>query len=282
MIAVYPEILKAAQARDGQILARKVSAFQRLDLQDHPLDADSLLRNFGLTISYLDLTYPGAVLLSDFQGAFSVNIVVQKELKASFAGSFLKVVLLGEYLLNYQSEIINSSRMRSWGHKFARNPLQDFIDKPSLPKTLNASTQFAIELFCPEVLLESVEKLGDPVFLDLQKKLGLPINFLLALVESKRPSLGRSEYGPALSASSASDAQFDKEPANLYSSVGPKIKVSRAIAASSYRSTQDQTSKKDPDLQAKDTSGNPSAKSPTKTSGLERIRELARKIDSSV
>lgn len=288
MIALFPDLLKLSAAGDVSQLAAKIRElyFSEIRFKEVPLNIDHLISELGLSLSLVPLNYPGAVLVSDFNGRFSVNLAIKDSLRGSFSEKFLKAKMVGEYFFNCQNEILNGSKMRSWGIKIQNDPFLEYLDESIGNNQLSISSKFAAEIIFPisELNFQVPYEISD--LRTFQRNFALPSEFLLAVVKRagnlKKDGLERNALLQGVNNVSPPSKPILKNDQELYSSSKEPIAIPRSFAASTYRATQKNTQHDQLGQNSDKIRDQQSNKGDKSKSGMERIRELARKIDSSV
>ena len=310
MIAIFPEIVATSSAGDVERLAILVRRyFGGAQTYAPKLDLAALVESAGLSLRFLGLSSEGALLAKDERGAFSIVMVVNQRLD-SRATQFMIAHLLGHYLLDIQPIIARGDWQVS-GYQEEICALTRYCKHSNGATTTRQdegrevrADAFAAALLLPRAMvIRAMEKLQDPAKVAtffgvaracLQRRLsdlGLvvndPVNFLDAEIRA-----GVSDVNSLPPENEAADSQL----------VSPEGAMPRAYAASTYGLTEKMT-RNQPIVAAPGTTPNAHSNSAISATlevkeapapgtvatssasplrGMDRLREIARKLDKGV
>ncbi len=303
MIAIFPKLAECAMTGNIERLACLVREHYGEEQTFKPrLNISALCKRVGIAVNAMPMDARGALMVRDEKGQFSAVVAINENLApAEFA--FTVAHLLGHYFLHVQLRVVKGD----WaGHGFKEiiDPMQRFAQesdaaqKDEERQTDEEADAFAAALLMPMGMvkrawsrLQDKEKLaqffGVPVLV-LQRRLetlGLlqaraPGNFLAAEAKLKKPAHS-GKTATKTTRAKAPEPQIDK-PDNI-------ANVNKMMAHSSYRPQAEKEPKKA--SRGKSESKPAPAKAATPSTegaegatkkGMARIRELAKRIDSSV
>lgn len=295
MIAIFPEIAAAAAAGDVDRLAILVRRYfcDRETFAPKP-DVGRLMINAGMGVRTHALDTYGALLAKDERGAFRVTAVVSDRLEDS-QRRFLLAHMLGHYLLEVQPVIARGDWQVS-GYREAHCPAKRYAQGSPIGMTEidsrreTLADEFAAALLLPRGMVRrAVEKIQDPErtahffgvssqvlarrLADIGLAPTLPANFLDA---ERQIGGAAAENDPAV------------EPKAVVAPLEPAMP--RSYAASTYGRTAKKTGKppaasaQKPEAKAATPPARPKkpAAPPNPAGGgMERLREIARKMDKA-
>ena len=310
MIAIFPEIVATSSAGDVERLAILVRRYFGGAQTFAPKpDLAALVETAGLSLRFLGLGSEGALLAKDERGAFSIVMVVNQRLDTQ-ATQFMIAHLLGHYLLDIQP-IIARGEWQVSGYqeeicaltRYCKQSNGNAAARKDEGREMRADA-FAAALLLPRAMvIRAMEKLQDPVKVAtffgvsracLQRRLsdlGLvmndPVNFLDA------------EIRAGVNEANSSPADTDTGESQL---VSPEGSMPRAYAASTYGATEKLTRNQPtvaapvrtpnthsnsgitPKLEVNSAPapGAAAASSSSSLRGMDRLREIARKLDKGV
>lgn len=307
MIAIFPKLAECAMNGNIERLACLVREHYGEEQTFRPrLNVSALCQRVGIPLNAMPLESQGALMVRDEKGQFSATIAVQEKLPpAEFA--FTVAHLLGHYFLHVQLRVVRGD----WaGHGFKEmlDPMQRFAQeiegtqKGEERETDEEADAFAAALLMPSGMVkrawarlqdkEKVAQFFGVSVLVLQRRLevlGLmqsraPGNFLAAEAKLNKPRGSGKTGTKSTKPQAAPPAQVDT-PDNI-------ANVNKMMAHSSYRPQAEKEPKKTTRSkgEVKASSKAESAKAQhedkaepaTTKKGMARIRELAKRIDSSV
>ena len=297
MIAIFPEIAASAATGDVESLAILVRRyFGGADTFVPNPQIDALIKRFGLLLRRTVLPMHGALLAKDERGAFTIVVVVQEKREA-LAERFLLAHLLGHFLLDVQPLIARGDWQVS-GFQEIIHPLERYTTLSSSPHTdprgakIEArADRFAAALLLPRGMVrKALETLRDPA------KVATFFGVTPACLTRRLQELGGAHDGPV----DFFDAEGQINPQPLAStsndgaeavvraglSVPAEGAMPRSYAAATYGATEKATRRAPPAKTTQAPSAVPVAptavpvagRAPT-LGGMERVRELARRLD---
>lgn len=277
MIALFPEIVKCARAKDIEKLAILVRLyFGRNEAKKPTINLRSLLSNFGIGIIDANLAYYGALLVVDEGGRFTSQVLLGRKLPIK-EENFMLAHLLGHYLLDLQPKIasfdIESSGYRedeSPIERYERNSYVHLTDAESEQEKI--ADQFAAEILLPRAMFSKAkEALVD------SKKISTFFSTSEKCVE--RRCLDLTSVNPTMSIAK----QVRSNNVDLYNVNKERPAISQEAPSSvSFSENTITTSGNNGLPSSQKTKKKPKNKSRSRGRGLDRIREIASKIDSSV
>ncbi|MEN9836264.1 MAG: hypothetical protein RL011_2457 [Pseudomonadota bacterium] len=286
MIAIFPEIVATAAAGDIErlaILVRKY--FGAAETRAPKIDVARLIESAGLSVRRLSIDAHGALLAKDERGIFQIAIVLHPHLAAA-ASQFMMAHMLGRYLLEVQPLIARGDWQAS-GFQEKDCALTRYAQGRSgggasaqASRSVAAADAFAAALLLPSAMLErAIVRLQDHGKVasffgvnqalvrrrlgDLKISTPEPVNFLDA---ENRAGIAPPE--PTTAEPEAAASQL----------VPPEPTMPRAYAASTYGSTEKMTRQKS----VKDEAPVSAQTQERQAKGMERLREIARKLDKGV
>lgn len=308
MIAIFPKITECAKKNDLEKLVCLVRQyFGGKHIYSVKLDVEQIFGSVGIRIDYLPIDYQSALLAKDEQGKFEIAAVINENMRSSPDKKFLLAHLLGHYILHIEP-LIAKGELQLRGFKEEVSPIcrygQGGVSGHALSAEdvmENEADDFAAALLMPKSFLKrALAKIEDqikmaqffgvplPVLTRRLNKTGLfeddAVSFLLAeqKLHSKRGKPPKDGIKNKLMQPSA---KIDK-PANFE-------KVNKILATTSYKkcpSVNELEKRKSvlptaPSLissnQQYEKGQNVEVmKKPLK--GMDRIREIAKRLDSSV
>ncbi len=287
MIAIFPEIVTTAAAGDVERLAILVRKYFGADETRAPrIDVAKVVESAGLNVRRLSIDAHGALLAKDERGSFQIAIVLHPHLAAA-PSQFMMAQLLGRYLLEVQPLIARGECQVS-GFQEKECALTRYAQGrtagrsgPAQRGGEAAADAFAAALLLPRAMIErAYEKLQD------EAKVASFFGVNQALVRRRLDDLKIAVKAPVnfLDAEHQAGIQPPEPPSSDLESSGTKIvapepTMPRAYAASTYGSTEKMTRQKDTRQEATPTVSKAADRPAT---GMERLREIARKLDKGV
>ena len=298
MIAIFPEIAASAATGDVESLAILVRRYFGGTQTFAPKpQVDALIQRFGLTLKRTALPMHGALLAKDERGAFTIVMVVQERSDA-LAERFLLAHLLGHYLLDVQPLIARGDWQVS-GYQESIHPLDRYgsasalaHDDPRGAKVEARADQFAAALLLPRGMLrKALGKLQDPA------KVAAFFGVTAACLARRLQELSGTHSGPVdffdaeqqIGQGHLAAPAIDQHGATLAGlSVPPDGAMPRSYAASTYGATEKATRRVPPAAAAVQQSSDKAPVSPvaavpgsrpSSQGGMDRLRELARRLD---
>ena len=296
MLALFPEIATTAQSKDIEKLSVLVRSYFAGESATKPkLNALNTIREFGIPVGMAPIKYFGAIAVKDDSGDIRASIIIRDNLKHE-QQSFVLCHLLGHFLLQIQprlaksewdnsgfKEIVDPMRRYGFGEGLDGLSARDFA-------TEDLADRFAGSLLMPAAMLHrAMEKLQDV------GKVALVFGVSIELVERRLEDLGDSLASSKSQRSGArvatpidvlnqlADSEAhgkDVPPEQLIRDVSqPVTSVPRAVAAHSY-SDAAQSGAQNAQVNASSNQSRIKKEAePTGLKGMERIRELARRMD---
>jgi hypothetical protein len=287
MLALFPEISQKAQAGDIESLAVFIRRYFAGELATKPrLDALATVRSFGIPVGMAPIKYFGAIAVRDEGGDIRASIIVRDQLTKEQQG-FVLCHLLGHFVLQIQprlaktewtssgfKELIDPGRRYAFGEGVSGVSAQDFAAE-------DAADRFAGALLMPAAMLRrAMEKLADA------DKVAAIFGVAKEVLERRLDDLGAAHPVASLVRAGARVATpvdvlnqlADSEEAvrsvpaeQLIREVNqPVASMSRAVATHSYQdAAQSEGAGR----------GDGPKEKPSRLKGMDRIRELAMKMD---
>ena len=287
MLALFPEISQKAQAGDLESLAVLIRTYFSGDLATKPrIDALATVRSFGIPVGMAPIKYFGAIAVKDDCGDIRASIIIRDQLTKE-QQSFVLCHLLGHFVLQIQprlakmewnssgfKELIEPARRYAFGEGVTGVSAQDFAAE-------DAADRFAGALLMPGAMLRrAMEKLASP------DKVAEVFGVAREVLERRLDDLGSAHPMESVVRAGARLATpvdvlnhlADSEPSArnvppeqmLREVSQPVASMSRAVAASSYQDAAQSEG---------GTRGEKQKEQPAPLKGMERIRELAMKMD---
>jgi Zn-dependent peptidase ImmA (M78 family) len=287
MLALFPEISQKVQLGDLESLAVLIRKYFAGDQATKPrLDARAIVRSFGIPVGMAGIKYFGAIAVRDEGGDIRASIIVRNQLTKE-QENFVLCHLLGHFVLQIQprlakaewassgfKELIEPGRRYAFGEGVTGVSAHDFAAE-------DAADRFAAALLMPGAMLRrAMEKLSDA------QKVASVFGVSSDVLERRLDDLGaRHPAEPLVRAGarvatpvdvlnqlahSGSDGIPIQAEQLIVEVNQPVASMSRAFAAHSYQDVAQHdgaTHQQAP----KDRS--------TRRKGMERIRELAMKMD---
>lgn len=269
MIAIFPQIATYAMQKDLEKLVVAVRTTYGGNHKFAPqMDMELLCANMGVKVQKTAMNYPGAVIVNDDKGQFSVTFCLQPSLVSTEA-RFLLAHLIGHYLLHIQPMVMRGE-WTGQGFKELQSRQKSFangtVDQRSQIKEREQDAEadrFAAALLIPVGLLKRAQ----------EKQISAPelhvyFGVSEAVLQRRLENLGWVAVKP--SNFLAAEAQLDTERPTKKSA--PRVpdaatvqpdsakigKAQKVVGHASYRPQVTRENEK----------------------GMERIREIARKLDS--
>lgn len=284
MLALFPEIATCTQTGDLEKLSVMIRQYFAGDAAAKPgLDADDLVRNFGIPVQTEFLDFHGAVAVADVKGEIKAKFLINKSLDHE-KRQFILCHLLGHFLLHIQPALAKGD-WKSSGFKEEFCPLGRYVNAEGLSgmsahefAAEDLSDRFAAALLMPAAMVHrAMEKLGDI------GKVAQVFGVNSQLVARRLDDLtGKPTEGSALRAGAtvlkknqSTTSQQDQDaprpndvpPSQLIRDVHQTVHpTSRAVATHSYSD-------------AAHGEHRPREREDSELKGMARIRELARKLD---
>lgn len=169
MIAIFPEIIAAAKAKDLEALAVLVRKYFGGKAKFAPrIDLIELLATAGISVERSTrLPYHAALVATDEKGRFSVNILIKANLDP-IDERFTLAHMFGHFLLTMQDQI-SRGELTTNGFREIESPHirytagQRDLHRPQSPEAQEIlADQFAASLLIPRAMLtRAMEKLTD-------------------------------------------------------------------------------------------------------------------------
>jgi hypothetical protein len=287
MLALFPEISQKAQIGDLESLAVLIRTYFAGEQATKPrLDALATVRSFGIPVGMAPIKYFGAIAVRDDSGDIRASIIIRDQLTRE-QQSFVLCHLLGHFVLQIQprlaktewtssgfKELIEPGRRYAFGEGVSGVSAQDFAAE-------DAADRFAGALLMPGAMLRrAMAKLADA------DKVAAIFGVSKEVLERRLDDLGAAHPAEPLVRAGArvatpidvlnqladSDHEIRSVPAEqLIREVNqPVASMSRAVAAHSYQDAAQSESAARADAKKE---------KPTRQKGMDRIRELAMKMD---
>ena len=247
MIAIFPEIAHLSMTGDFEALSVAIRRYFAVGKPTDPkLDLEALVKDFGIRVRFEAADCPAIMVGMDRNGRFEFEMLLSSSL-SPLESKFAMAHLLGHFLFDIQPLLARGEFDKS-GWKEDVSPLVRYLSRIVKDDGEQLSDQFAAALMLPQgMVLRAFEKLSDP------KQVGDVFGVSGGLVTRRLEDLERlSPRTKAL----------------------PKFEESLASPQVNYKKTVEAYPK--PQTPANVDQG------PRKTQGMDRIRELARKIDKSI
>ena len=247
MIAIFPEIVHLAITRDFEALSVAVRRYFAVGKPAQlKLDVEALVQDFGIPLRRESIDCPALIAGEDDRGRFEFHMVISQglnPLEARFAAAHL----LGHFLVDIQPLLARGEFERS-GLKEDVSPLLRYLSRMGGSDREVAADHFAASLILPPAMvLRAFEKLKEP------RLVADMFGVSSALVIRRLEDLERLAR-PPMPSSSLED--------NLAS---PHVNYKKIVEPYQKERTP-------PSTQA----------NPETPRGMDRIRNLARKIDKSM
>jgi hypothetical protein len=295
MLALFPELSACAKAKDIEKLAILVRTyFAGADATKAQFDVLSTVRQFGIPVGVAPIKYFGAIAVRDDGGDIRASILVRENLEAK-QQRFILAHILGHFLLQIQPRLA-SSDWRSSGFKELIDPSRRYAVAEGLSHLSAAdfaaedmADRFAGALLMPSAMVKrAMEKLGDVV------RVAAFFAVDLDVLERRLEDIGVADHAVAAQSKLRSGAKVatpidvlnelahsevprDVPPEQLIRDVSqPMAAMPRAVAAHSYSDAAQS------DLSTAEDAPTPKRKrksDPRGLKGMDRIRELARRMD---
>jgi Zn-dependent peptidase ImmA (M78 family) len=291
MIAIFPEIAAAAAAGDVDRLAILVRRYfcDRETFAPKP-DIGRLMINAGMDVKHLPMDTFGALLAKDERGAFTVTAVINERVVDEPQRRFLLAHMLGHFLLEVQPVIARGDWQVS-GYREAQCPAKRYAQgSPGGMNEFDAkreglADEFAAALLLPRGMVRrAFEQIKDA------ERTAAFFGVGLAVLTRRLADMGLAPNLPAnfLDAERqiGGAAEAPSEPKPVVAPAEPAMP--RSYAASTYGKTEKQTreakspSPVKPTAMAKTPAPAPAPAKrapPTSGQGMDRLREIARKMD---
>ncbi len=247
MIAIFPEIAHLSMTANYEALSVAIRRYFAVGKPTHPkLDVEALVRDFGFGVRFEELDCPAVMVGEDINGRFEFDILISSTLNL-LESRFAMAHLLGHFLFDIQPLLARGDFDRS-GWKEEVSPLVRYLSRIVKDDSELVSDQFAAALILPQgMVLRAFEKLGDA------KLVGDVFGVSGGLVTRRLEDLER------ISPRAMVTPTFEDKLAS------PQVNYRKTIEAYPKPQSQPHSDHK-----------------PAKTQGMDRIRELARKIDKSI
>ena len=294
MIALYPELINAVDKNNIESLTCLVRRYYGEDQVYSPtIDIELLCYKIGIPITYVDLSGSLAnMYVEDNNGKFSVALTVDSRIKNA-EKTFLISHMIGYYYLTFmpllaqgdlQSEVYRCAELPS--RRFQQNGYS--IDTPAAIK--DADT-FAAAILLPRGMiksassrLKSIDKVAQ--FFRLPK---LTVSRRLELISDITPASADKEREQLLAQNEGISSPVFTGEKKATDSLASKLSrpgnvngVNKTIASNTYNNAPKVNPNKARSKPAR-TNGAQMAESHDKPlSGIDRIRQLAKQIDSTV
>lgn len=256
MIAIFPEIAQCIQRGNVELLGLLIRKYFGREQASSPgLSTQEVVASFGLGFAKRALGYPGALAIHDEKGKFSAQIVVDDNL-GGFDDRFLTSYLLGLYLIKVQPSIVQA-KISKTGYKVTENPVPRYESSRFLSQDDAFALRFAASLILPKrFILNRLDKGQTPG--QVAQDFGVPDRFLAKRVSDFEEATGQATKSKLFEQDNA------VEPAG-----------NRATGAVAQQKDPEKRDDKEPLIKH-------NKKDPARLINIEKIRELARKIDSTV
>jgi Zn-dependent peptidase ImmA (M78 family) len=290
MLALFPEITQKAQAGDLETLAVLIrSYFGAAGGKSPKLSASDVVRAFGIPVGEVPIHYYGAIAVKDEAGEIKASMIIKENMSAA-QRSFVLCHLLGHFLFHIQP-ILARSEWKTSGFKELQDPMRRYAYGDGL-EGLNAQAfniedladRFAGALLMPAAMLRrAVEKIGE------LEKVALIFGVERDVVERRLDDIGsRAGHGSDAKTGARSSSPVDVLNQLAHSGETPRgfsteqlvhevdqpvAAMSRAVAAHSYQDTSSHGVPSPGVATAQSQAGS------SRLSGMDRIREIARKMD---
>lgn len=284
MLALFPEISACAQTGDLERLSVMIRQYFAGDGAVKPgLDADDLVRTFGIPVQTEFLDFHGAIAVADIKGEIKAKFLVNKSLSHE-KRQFILCHLLGHFILHIQPALAKGD-WKSSGFKEECCPMSRYACGEGLSgmsahefAAEDLADRFAAALLMPAAMVSrAMEKLGDPG--KVAQVFGVSAQLVarrLDDVSGKHTPVSAHRAGAACVELSARDTSQQNRDAVRPNEVPPSQLIrdvnqvvpptSRAIAAHTYNDAAHG------EHQARE-------RDDSELKGMARLRELARKLD---
>jgi hypothetical protein len=267
MIAIFPKIAECIFDKDVEKLVCMVRSYYGEDQVHSPkLDVLALCTQIGLRIHFLDLEYPGAIVCVDERGGFDSKIFLSRKAMRGQDQNFTLAHLLGHFFLHIQPGIIKGELGRKGFKEFVQ-PMERYLASRYESDVEEEADQFAAALLMP---LGMVNRAGEQVsdrgrIADI---FGLP----KAVIERRLQLI----HGPEQRLSIRAVVKA-ADP------VAPKMTTQAPRPAPSEGVSSEGPNFLDLYRQIQETKASPVSKGqPSGSTGMAKIREIARRLDPSL
>jgi hypothetical protein len=288
MLAIFPEITLCAQSGDVDKLIEVIRKYFVPQCGTvTALDAFSLVKNFGIPVRVDVLDYFGALAVRDTRGEIKASIVLNRSTDP-YHQTFTLCHLLGHFVCHVQP-MLARGEWRDSGFKETVAPLRRYAFSDGI-SGLSAqefamedlADRFAAALLLPrDQVSQVINHAADPE--KLSNLFGVSVEMVLRRLED----LAEGSRGNS-SATVSSDESFvlssisggkpsleqnridDPSIQRLRDVSPPQSLASRAVAAHTYS-----------DVAQADAKPRGKSREPKKLKGMDRIREIARKLDKN-
>jgi Zn-dependent peptidase ImmA (M78 family) len=284
MLALFPEIAACAQTGDLEKLSVMVRQYFAGDDAAKPsLDADDLVRNFGIPVQTEFLDFHGAIAVADVKGEIKATFLINKSLNHE-TRQFTLCHLLGHFVLHIQPAL-TKGEWKSSGFKEEFCPLGRYASTEGLSgmsahefAAEDLADRFAGALLMPAAMVSrAMEKLGDVA--KVAQVFGVSAQLVARRLDDltgKQTDSSALRAGARILKNNTANAS-QQSPATLRSDEVPPSQLirdvnqvvpptSRVIATHSYND-------------AAHGEHRPREREDSELKGMARIRELARKLD---
>jgi len=284
MLALFPEIAACSQTGDLEKLAILIRTyFASQDATKPRLNAQAVIKQFGIPVGMAPIKYFGAIAVKDAGGDIKASMIIRDNLPKE-QQSFVLCHLLGHFVMHIQpmlaktewnssgfKEVLDPVRRYAFGEGVAGVSAKDFAAE-------DLADRFAGALLMPSAMLRrAMEKLQDA------EKVAAVFGVTRDIVERRLDDIGDAHPVEAVLRAGArvatpvdvlnqladsDQSARDVPPEQLIRDVSqPVTSMPRAVAAHSYSDA----------AQTEQPSKNPAQ--PSGLKGMARIRELAKKMD---
>ncbi|MGE0174290.1 MAG: ImmA/IrrE family metallo-endopeptidase [Oligoflexales bacterium] len=254
MLAIFPKVAECALDQDVEKLACMVRHYFGADKGYRPqISVLEICESISLPVYKYDLNYAGALVCKDQAGAFEACLFLNGNFATEFEREFTTAHMLGHFLLHIQPSIIRGE-LKSRGFKEAVSVHERYA-KGVYDGTREAALEkqaddFAASLFMPYGMLNRARlRIGDNN--KLADFFGVPPGVLARRIQT------------------ISQAELTPEPGLVHKNADVEHVPSPNFLQ--LYQTMDKA-KAEP----------PRAEAPKSGKGMDRIREIARKLDAGV
>lgn len=168
MLAIFPELAELAKKEDLEYLAIRIRQYFGGEIATKPMiNMDVVFQGLGIPTNTIELGFPSAIAAKDQDGKFNVCVVFDVTIHGA-QRRFLQAHMLGHFLLEYQTKILNADLQKS-GYKETVLPLNRYTSglgteysEPGEHFNEHLCDRFAAALLLPKGMLVKVySALGD-------------------------------------------------------------------------------------------------------------------------
>ena len=285
MIAIFPEIENCVSSgRTEQLVCLVRQYFAGRLVYAPALDPARVLEGVGIGVSFMSLDSMAALLARDEKGAFRVALVLNEDLRESPDRNFMMAHLMGHYFLHIQPRIAAGEFCIS-GFREDESPMVRYVQRTPVAADdadqakEEEADRFAAALLMPAGMVRrAAEKLTDPV------KLAAFFGVTRPVMQRRLETVGLAEER-----SGGFLAEEDRLGTLRDPSPGPAV-ATRTTAVESPPKSSSSSSSAATNRRLQEALRRTSGKAlrsepgsdPARISGMDRIREIARRLDKGM